>query len=200
MSAKKVDLVDEIHRASRKNYPRRRVELKGLNDLWQIDLAEMIPYASSNQGYKYILMCINAFSKYGWCKPLKSKGRFEIVKAVQSILQSTTPPKLIQTDRGTEFFNVDFKRLMEKYKIKHYSSFSKLKASIVEQSRVIYGNNSIYAGTIDGAILFKVLFKNTTLRSIALSRWRPKMLHVAMRKNYSPFFKVFREKCPCSIR
>lgn len=133
MSAKKVDLVDEIHRASRKNYPRRRVELKGLNDLWQIDLAKMIPYASSNQGYKYILMCINAFSKYGWCKPLKSKGRFEIVKAVQSILQSTTPPKLIQTDRGTEFFNVDFKRLMEKYKIKHYSSFSKLKASIVER-------------------------------------------------------------------
>lgn len=133
MSSKKAELVDEIHRLSRRNYPRRRVELKGLNDLWQIDLAELIPYAKSNQGYKYLVMIINAFSKYGWVRAIKSKDRFEVAKAVESIIKSTTPPKLIQTDRGTEFFNEEFKKLMKKYKIKHYSSFSKLKASIVER-------------------------------------------------------------------
>lgn len=133
MSVKKADLVEEIHRSTRKNYPRRRVELKGINDLWQIDLAEMIPYEKSNQGYKYILMCINGFSKYGWCKPLKTKSRYEVAKAVETIIKSTTSPRLIQTDRGTEFFNMEFKKLMDKYKIKHYSSFSKLKASIVER-------------------------------------------------------------------
>ena len=40
--ASKVGIVDELHKPARKNYQRRFVTLKGLNDLYQADLVEMI--------------------------------------------------------------------------------------------------------------------------------------------------------------
>jgi hypothetical protein len=42
-------------------------------------------------------------------------------------------PKLLQTDNGTEFYNTYFKNLMQKYKIKHYSTYSNIKAGMVER-------------------------------------------------------------------
>lgn len=45
-------VVDELHKAARRIYPRRKTVLKGINDLWQIDLVEMIPYARDNKGHK----------------------------------------------------------------------------------------------------------------------------------------------------
>jgi hypothetical protein len=44
---------DEIHKQARINFPRRRVIVKSLNDLYQADLVEMIPYSNENNGFKY---------------------------------------------------------------------------------------------------------------------------------------------------
>ncbi|KAJ8912741.1 hypothetical protein NQ315_016696 [Exocentrus adspersus] len=40
-ATEKIQLVNELHKPARKNYPRRRTIIKGLDDLWQSDLAEM---------------------------------------------------------------------------------------------------------------------------------------------------------------
>ncbi|KAJ8914721.1 hypothetical protein NQ315_017431 [Exocentrus adspersus] len=45
----KIQLVNELHKAARKNYPRRRTIIKGLDDLWQMDLAEMRQYAAQHR-------------------------------------------------------------------------------------------------------------------------------------------------------
>lgn len=130
----KEDVVNELHKPARKNFKRRRVIIKSLNDLWQIDLVEMQPYAKFNKGYRYILVVINAFSKYVWTHPLKSKTGKDVALAMKAILEETkTPPKNIQSDFGKEFFNKEFKILMDAYNINHYSTFSNLKASIVER-------------------------------------------------------------------
>jgi len=42
-------------------------------------------------------------------------------------------PKNLQTNDGTEFFNSSFEVLIKSYRIIHYSTFSTLKASIVER-------------------------------------------------------------------
>src|SRR5699024_2997483 len=39
----------------------------------------------------------------------------------------------LQTDNGSEFYNSHFQDLMKKYNINHYSTFSILKASIIER-------------------------------------------------------------------
>ena len=129
----KATVVDELHKPARRNYKRRRVIVKQLNDLWQADLVEMLPYAKFNKGYRYILVVINAFSKYVWTEPLKSKQGKEVSSAMEKILNKSLKPQNLQTDLGKEFYNQHFQQLMEKFKINHYSTFSNLKASIVER-------------------------------------------------------------------
>jgi len=41
-----------------------------------------------NTGYKYLLVVLDIFSKYGWTKPLKTKKGLEVSKALQISLQS----------------------------------------------------------------------------------------------------------------
>lgn len=130
----KKEIVNEIHKPVRRYFKRRRVIVKGLNDLLQADLIEMIPYAKINQGYKYILVVINVFSKFVWCEPVKNKSGNEIARAMKRILSNIKLlPKNLQTDMGKEFYNKEFKELMDKWKINHYSSYTHLKASVVER-------------------------------------------------------------------
>lgn len=128
----KRQVVEEIHKNTRINFTRRRVILKSINDLFQADLVEMIPYAKENSGYKYILIVINCFSKFVWALPLKNKTSQEVSQAMEKVLKEQTPINL-QTDAGKEFFNKDFEKLMKKYNVNHYQVYSEKKASIVER-------------------------------------------------------------------
>lgn len=130
----KQQIVNEIHKAARRNFPRRSVILKGIHDLWQADLMDMQNLKKYNKDYKFILVVIDCFSKYAWAEPLKSKNKFDVTRAFEHILLSSrNNPINLQTDKGTEFYNITFQKLMKKHNINHYSSFSTKKASIVER-------------------------------------------------------------------
>jgi Integrase core domain len=134
-------IIDELHKSARRNFKRRTVIVKGLDDLFQADLVEMLPFAKINKNYKYLLTVINVFSKYAWAIPIKNKTGQEVARAMDSILITlNTTPRNFQTDQGLEFYNSHFKNLMKKYNINHYSTFSGLKSSIVERfNRTIKG-------------------------------------------------------------
>lgn len=130
----KQQIVNEIHKPARKNFVRRFVILKGIDDLWQADLIDMQSLSKYNKGYNYILVVMDCFSKYAWTEPLKSKNKLNVSRAFQRILdKSHRRPVNLQTDMGTEFYNHEFQTLMKTYNINHYSSFSTKKASIVER-------------------------------------------------------------------
>lgn len=133
MSIKR-QIIEELHKPARKRFRRRRVIVKGLNDLYMADLVEMIPYAKINKGFRYILVLLNMFSKRVWACPLKRKTGEDVTKAMKKLLTSTggTPDNL-QTDMGKEFYNQHFRKLMQTFNINHYSTFSSMKASPVER-------------------------------------------------------------------
>lgn len=122
----------ELHRPARRRFARRHVTVKGINDLYQADLVEMIPYAKVNKGMKYILTMINCFTKFALAVPLKSKSATEVALNLEPILKKH---KMIhfQTDQGTEWFNSRVNNLMVKYNINHYHTFSEIKSCIVER-------------------------------------------------------------------
>jgi len=62
VSAEKRRLVEELHAPARKNFPRRRVIVRGYDNLWQA--IEMRSYTRFNKGYHYILTVIDVLSKY----------------------------------------------------------------------------------------------------------------------------------------
>ncbi|KAL4126067.1 hypothetical protein QTP88_010298 [Uroleucon formosanum] len=121
-----LSIFEELHEAG------RRVNVYGKNDLWQADLVEMIPYSKKNKGYKYILCVIDCFTKFAWAIPLKFKTAKEVSSAMSKILLKRSP-KLLQLDNGKEFYNSTFDALMEKHNIRKYSTYSTMKACIVER-------------------------------------------------------------------
>jgi hypothetical protein len=130
----KRQVVEELHKPARKNFKRRRVIIKGFDDLWQADLVEMGAYSQLNKNYKFLLTVIDTCSKYAWAIPIKNKKGESVTQAMKSIFkESKRHPQNLHTDDGTEFFNKTFKNLMNEYNINHYSTFSSLKASIVER-------------------------------------------------------------------
>jgi hypothetical protein len=89
-------------------------------------------YASDNNGYRYLLTVIDTFSKFAWALPVKTKSGVEITKTMNQILIKHSPTHL-QTDNGKEFYNFNFQNLMKRYNINYYSTYTSLKASIVER-------------------------------------------------------------------
>ena len=133
MSLVKRDVVDELHKDARINYPRRRTIIKGLDDLWQADLADFQLYARENKGHKYILMVIDCFSKFLWTAPLKDKSGPTVKTALTKIFSGARLPKNLQTDQGKEFYNTHVSGLMKKHGINHYSTYTVKKASMAER-------------------------------------------------------------------
>ena len=52
------ELADELHKPVRKNFKKRRVFSKHVDDIWAADLVDMQYYSRTNKGYKHILMII----------------------------------------------------------------------------------------------------------------------------------------------
>ncbi|XP_066595462.1 myosin heavy chain, clone 203-like [Prorops nasuta] len=129
---KKKQLVDELHAPTRKNFIRRRVIVRGYDDLWQADLVDMRLYSKINKNHQYILTIIDVFSKYAWAIPIKTKSGKNVTHAFSKVLEERKP-KNLQTDDGTEFYNTNFQQLMKHHGINHYSTYSILKASVVER-------------------------------------------------------------------
>ena len=126
------------HRQYRKIKRYRRVITKGPNYLWQIDLLDFTTdrYTRVNSGYRYILCCIDTFSKRLWTWPLRRKTAKEVHDALfYTIVNSRPRVKKIQTDQGMEFFNRQFKTFLRNLQIpvQLYHSWTDKKASIVER-------------------------------------------------------------------
>ena len=68
--------------------------------------------AHFNKVYKFLLTCIDVFSKFAWVVPLnKNKTGESLVNGFQSILDLGRSPEKLQTDKGTEFLNRNFLKL-----------------------------------------------------------------------------------------
>ena len=150
-SLERRQLVNELHAPARKNFSRRHVIVRGYDDLWQADIVEMRPYSRFNRGYHYILTVIDVLSKYAWAIPLKSKGGSETADALAEIIRdSKRCPKNMQTDNGKEFYNADVQHIIRKHNINHYSTYSVLKASVVERFNRTLKNDMWKMFTLNG--------------------------------------------------
>ena len=57
-----------LHKPVRYNFPRNRVIVTGIDDQWQADLVDISFLAHFNKGYKFLLTCIDVFSKFSKLK------------------------------------------------------------------------------------------------------------------------------------
>ena len=127
------NVVEELHRPYRRNYARLKVIVQGIDETWQADLVDMRKYSRVNKGFTFLLTVIDIVSKYAWAIPLKNKEGLTLKKSLQDLFKRGRVPKNLQVDKGTEFYNKNVKNLLMQNNINLYSSYSNLKASIVER-------------------------------------------------------------------
>jgi hypothetical protein len=133
MGSIKKKIVEEIHKQARRHFPRRKIVVKSIRDLFQCDLIDMTPYAKDNTNYKYVLIVIDCFSKMVYAEAMKTKRGSETAEAMRRILKRSGKPRLVQSDLGTEFYSPEFRALMKEFNIRHYSTYSVIKASMAER-------------------------------------------------------------------
>jgi hypothetical protein len=109
-----------LHKPRRKRFKRNYYDLTNFSDLWQSDLICWESLASQNDGYKYILVVIDVFSKFAYTVPLKAKTADSIIEAFKLIFEKTDlKPMQLSTDKGGEFRNKKFQMFMKKNNIRY---------------------------------------------------------------------------------
>jgi transposase InsO family protein len=124
-----------LHRRGRKHFPRNRTYVARIDQQWQADLADMQKLKDKNDGYNYLLTCIDVLSKFAWIIPVKSKDAKHMLSAMRALLRRARPrkPQRLQTDKGKEFFNKDVSAFLKQQDIHHFASQSDQKAAVVER-------------------------------------------------------------------
>ena len=128
--------INEIYsKPPKKYYPTNKTDVYYIDDIWTLDILDLKDYGpKNNRGYRYVLVIIDNFSKFGWTIPLKNKNARTIKDSFENILtNSKRKPNLIETDRGKEFYNNIFQDFLNKNNIKLYSRNSSYGAVFAER-------------------------------------------------------------------
>ena len=128
--------INEIYcKPPKKNYPTNKTNVYNIDDIWSLDILDSKDYGpENNRGYRYVLVVIDNFSKYGWTIPLKNKNAQTIKNSFENVLiNSKRSPNLIETDRGKEFHNNIFQDFLNKNNIKLYSRNTSVGAVFAER-------------------------------------------------------------------
>jgi len=123
------------HRITR--YKRLAYIPTGLNSDWQADLADMQKLKNKNDGYAYILVCVELLSRKMYVAPVKSKAASDMISAFEKVFEKAgIQPSRLTTDRGYEFIrSVEIKKYWEEKGITKKEIYSPdIHAGVVERA------------------------------------------------------------------
>ncbi|KAL3095124.1 hypothetical protein niasHT_027943 [Heterodera trifolii] len=151
MGKKKIVLVNP----RRNKFPRLKTVPSGLHTDWQCDLCIMDTIKAHNDGYRYILVCIDVLSRKIFTAESESKKSEHMIEAFEKVFKKAgVLPNKLYSDAGLEF---QAKRMIEYWKqkdiIKHIMYSPSLHAGVVERA-----NRTLKER------LYKYFSENNTLR------------------------------------
>ena len=127
-------LAEEIHKPIIRKFEKRKVHAAFKDNIWGADLVDMQLLSRYYKGIRFLLCVIDIFSKYAWVVPLKAKKGVSIATAFQCVLkQSNRKPNKIWVDKGSEFYNASFKKLLRDNDIVMYSTHYEGKSVVAEK-------------------------------------------------------------------
>lgn len=135
---KRIILANELHKPVRKRFVKRRIITTGIDDLWAIDLMDMIQFSKYNKGFKYIFVVIDTFSKKLWIEAMKTKSGVESSVVLKKIIEralneNRSSPNFIHADKGREFVNKKFAETLDEFNIHMYHTQNLEKSAIAER-------------------------------------------------------------------
>ena len=133
---------ENCSKGPKKKFVTKKTDVYHIDDIWSFDNLDLKDYGpENNRGYRYVLVVINNFSKFGWTIPLKNKNAQTIKDSFENILiNSKRSQNLVESDRGKEFYNMIFQDFLNKNNIKLYSRNTPLGAVFAERYKLTIRN------------------------------------------------------------
>ena len=123
-----------LHKPVRRQFPRRKIIVAGPKQQFQADLIDFSRLQKYNDGFKFILVVIDVFSKYAYVECIKNKTSKSVIAAFSKILKRSGHFSTLQTDLGTEFTNKAFQSWLKQHNIHFFTTHNhEIKASIAER-------------------------------------------------------------------
>jgi transposase InsO family protein len=132
---------NKVYRKFKKNktkFQRARITVSSIAHIFQADLMDIQKLSRKNQGYRFVLILVDCFSRYTIAKPLKRKDASNVAQALDESFAELqkrnllAPTALLATDLGLEFWNSQVKNVLQRYSIHHYALKAPIKAGISE--------------------------------------------------------------------
>ena len=150
--------------------------VNSIDKIWCSDLVEMQQFSKWNKGYRYLLMVLDLFSKYGWIVPLDDKKGETVTEAFKTIFEEGRKPQYPWTDKGKEYYNKHPKDLLQKHNITLYATENEEKSSVCERwnytiKTKMWKQFTVRGNTVYLDILPKILkqYNNTKHSSIKMT-------------------------------
>ncbi|XP_021341366.1 uncharacterized protein LOC110442199 [Mizuhopecten yessoensis] len=93
----------------------------------------MVKFQKENNGYSYVLVVIDVYSKFLSVNPLKDKTGASATKALREILSEGRQPSRIRTDKGQEYRSQEVNSILNQYHIHHLYTENETKAAVSER-------------------------------------------------------------------
>ena len=124
----KIFLNEVYTKPPKKNYITNKTDVYHNDDIWRFDMLDIKDYGpENNRGYRYVLVIIDGFIKFGWTIPLKNKTAQTIKDSFENFLiSSKRKPNLIESDRDKELYKNIFQKFLNNINIKIYSRHTDL--------------------------------------------------------------------------
>ena len=109
--------INEIYsKPPKKKYATNKIDVYHIHDIWSLDILDLEDYGpENNRGYRYVLVIIDNFSKFGLTTALENENAITIKDSFENILISSKRKlNLIETDCGKEFYNNIFQDSLNK--------------------------------------------------------------------------------------
>jgi hypothetical protein len=125
-----------LHSRKRLKYKRLNINVYKRNDQWSIDLAHLNELSGFNNQYRYLMVCIDVYSRYTFVKALKTKSARNVGEKFEQILKDENEiPVKIQSDEGTEFALIK-RDLAKKYNFTLFHTYNR-ETKVVHAERFI---------------------------------------------------------------
>ena len=106
----------------KRNHPTSKTDVYHIDDICSLDILNLKDYGpKNNRGYRYVLVILDNFSKFGWTTPLKKNAQTIKYSFKNILISSKRKPNLLESDRGKEFYNNLLQDFLNKNNIKFYS-------------------------------------------------------------------------------
>ena len=147
-----------------------------------MDLASTTSLASERGGNRYLLLCIDVFSRYAMYEPLKDKTGAHVAAALQKLIRANTsathPLQHLWADQGKEYVNAAVKRVLKDAGADLYHTYGPHKSAIAERFirtlRAAINRRAMATGQSDIVAMLPGIFAEYNSRRHSTTKQAPK--------------------------